>query len=297
MELDELEEDEMTESSSDSSEEEDIEEDIIIKDKPRKKSAFADDEAEVSDEENADDINDVDEEMDADDNDETSNEAKIDNNSDDEEKSDDDDDDSNEAENKEKRPLKRIVMPENDSDSENEFNEKENDNKDLKKSLKDIINGLSDESNDSNKNKQEENEYLHDTISLPSDEDEIPLYQHENLDKTPSRITQSKSQFNLTPISCLSALQWKSTTKAPILESPINLPLEPSPLRKNPGLKTKLFENPEPTSLTQAFEELENLCSGKFTADKTEDGEKISQDLILEGISGNILLKFKFSRS
>lgn len=51
-------------------------------------------------------------------------------------------------------------------------------------------------------------------------------------------------------------------------ESPVitlSLPPEPSPLRSHPSLKTKLFDDTEPSDFDSNLDELEGLCSGKFT--------------------------------
>lgn len=222
----EEEDEEMTESSTSESEPE--ENDVIIKEKSHKKSAFVDTEAEVSE----------DEDENAEDNDENSEEDEED------EDEDKNSEDNNELKSDEKRSLKRIIL--NDDDS-NDFSDPENN--DLKDSkLKELINDLVDENNDN----QIDEENLADTISLNSD-DEIPLYQIENPDKTPLK-TQTKSQFNFTPISCL--------TESKDFNS-LQITTE-SPSAPSPKVKTNLFES-QGMNLTQAFNELENLCSGTFT--------------------------------
>lgn len=186
----------------------------------------------------------------------------------------------------ERRPKSDFIDDEADDESENDsdFEELEP----LKKDLKRVIKPCSDseENDDDNNDTLNTTQSVHDFI--PSDDEEIPVYQRENLNKTPHRISESKSEFNLTPTLCLTALQGISATKRALYESPtISLSFleEPSPLRSHPGVKTKLFDsNDGEETVSQVYNELEGLCSGKFSSN-FGNSTLTSQEKDLLGIS------------
>ncbi|GLV36399.1 claspin [Carabus blaptoides fortunei] len=228
------EEEEMTESESSEDEEDDVE----IKEKPRTKSAFVDDEAEqsddVADEEDDDEEDDSDEEDD--------NEEQVD-----------------EVKDGVKKPLKRIITVFNDDSDEDEDKNNTESQADLQRTT-----NASTTTNvfASQAGKQD----------WDDNDDEITLYQPQNnLEKTPNRnLTQTQNKPDLsflTPTLHLTGLQGMPSTSN-LQESPVislSLPPEPSPLRSHPGLKTKLFDDTEPSDFNSNLDELEGLCSGKFT--------------------------------